>query len=91
MNDCKKCFYYNKQYKKCLRFKCDISDTEIFGSVCKEFTKVLTKKVKCINCGNINKYGYCLVKKRCFEFEDRVKEKQCRSYFKKKQRIKIKY
>lgn len=88
MRDCKKCFFYVNKYKMCAKFKCEISDTEVFGTACKEYSQIRTKKVKCINCKYMNKYSYCLVKKRCFNFDERIKERQCKSYTEKKYRKK---
>ena len=65
MKDCKKCFYYYKQIKRCIKFKCDISDTKVFGSVCKNYLELKREKVKCKNCKNLNKYNFCLMKKVC--------------------------
>lgn len=84
MKDCKKCFFYSKQNKKCVKFKCDVPDTKLYGSVCKEYLVIERKKVKCISCKNMNRYNYCLIKKICFAPEDKTKERYCRSYFEKK-------
>lgn len=54
--------------------------------------KKLVKKVKCKECGNMNKYGWCMMKKRCFNETERNIEKSCRSFFQRKYRKKkVKY
>lgn len=52
--------------------------------------KKQSTKVKCKECGNMNKYGWCMMKKRCFNEEERHIEKQCRYFFKRKYRAKRK-
>ena len=90
MKSCKKCFYYNNEFKRCTKFKCDISDSIVFGSACKEYSEIKQNKVKCITCINMNKYGYCLIKKKCFTFEEKVKERKCRAFHKKNYKFKKK-
>ena len=84
MKDCKKCFYYYKQTKRCVKHKCDISDSKVFGSVCKDHYELKRNKVKCNSCKNMNKYGFCLVKKVCFTPEEKTKERYCKSHFQRK-------
>lgn len=53
-------------------------------------TKV--KKVKCKECNNMNKYGWCMMKKRCYTEAERNMERQCKYYFiRKRRKQKIKY
>ena len=37
----------------------------------------ITDVLNATYCKNINKYHYCIKKKRCFNFDERVKERQC--------------
>lgn len=82
---CKKCFNYNKDIKYCSKFERYIVDT-LSANVCKYYKgKILElKKAKCINCKNLNKYNYCYYKKRCFDFEERIKERRCSKYINKR-------
>lgn len=51
-----------------------------------------TNKVKCRECGNMNKYGWCMMKKRCFNEIERNIERSCKSFFIRRYRKKkIKY
>lgn len=47
------------------------------------------KKVKCRNCNNMNKYGWCMMKKRCYTEIEINTDRTCRSYFIRKARKKI--
>lgn len=84
MKDCKKCINYNKEFNKCLKYKCDVTDHKVFASICTEYFERQRKKVKCKSCKNLNKYGYCSMKKICMNDEDKNKERFCRNYFQRK-------
>jgi hypothetical protein len=84
MKSCNKCENFNKQNKYCYEFKMNIIDV-ISATVCSKYKSKARRKekVKCVNCKNINKYNYCHLKKRCFNFEERTKERQCINFIKK--------
>lgn len=50
------------------------------------------KKVKCKDCNNMNKYGWCMMKKRCFNYIEVNTERQCKYFFiRKARKKKVKY
>lgn len=54
--------------------------------------KTKNTKVKCRECNNMNKYGWCMMKKRCFTEEERNLPRQCKYYFTKRiRKKKVKY
>ena len=92
MKNCNQCYYYKKTKRECKKFEMQVTDTEVFGMCCKEYSKKVIVKVQCKNCCNMNKYGWCMIKKRCFNEEEVHKDRQCRHYFKRKHRTKkVKY
>ena len=88
MKDCKKCYYYSITYKRCKKFICDIPDTKVFGTACKEYSEKKLKKVQCYDCINLNKYKYCLMKKICLDDLEIKRLKQCRFYHKRRRKLK---
>lgn len=84
MKSCNKCENFNKECKYCYIFKTNIIDP-LSANVCSRYDSKAKRKekVKCVNCKNINKYNYCSYKRRCFNFEERIKERQCINYKKK--------
>jgi hypothetical protein len=84
MKSCRRCKEYDNKLKFCTLHKIQIEDV-LNATYCKRYrANVKTKeKVKCVNCKNINKYNYCFSKKRCFNFEERIKERQCINFIKK--------
>lgn len=86
MNDCKKCCYYSKITKRCVKFRCSVSDTAVFGMVCKKYSENKSKEVRCVDCLNLNKYNYCFAKKKCVDKENIKNFKHCISFIKKKKR-----
>ena len=82
MKSCKNCKSYEIEYKYCFSYHIKVLD-DISAEVCK-FYKEKNKvpdNIKCINCNNINKYGYCNVRKKCMIEDDRFKVRKC-NYFK---------
>lgn len=84
MKSCNKCKNFNKENKYCYEFKMNIIDV-LSATVCKNYESKTKRKekVKCVNCKNINKCNYCSYKKRCFNFEERTKERQCINFINK--------
>lgn len=81
IKSCKNCVSYQKSERYCFKFKIEIIDT-ISASVCKYYRckKIVPDKVKCIKCGNINKYGYCYEKGICFTKDERVIDRKCSKF-----------
>lgn len=81
IQSCRKCKNYKLSDKYCYIFKLKIIDP-ISASVCKNYEckKYIPEKVKCIKCRNINKYGYCLIKKVCFDEEERSRDRKCSKF-----------
>ena len=88
MKDCKTCYHYKKSITKCNKFKMNVTDSNVFALCCKEYSKKTITKVQCRSCINMNKYGWCNMKRRCFNDEERNKDRQCRFYFMRKIRNK---
>lgn len=86
MKTCKKCYYYSIINMKCKRFMIEVPDADVFGTACKEYSEKKIKKVQCYDCINLNKYKYCLMKKKCLDDTEIKRLKQCRYYFKRKRR-----
>lgn len=86
MKSCKKCYNYSILNKGCKRFMINISDPDVFGSACKEYSEKKINKVQCNGCINLNKYKYCLMKKKCLDDIEIERLKQCRFYHKRKRR-----
>lgn len=80
MKSCRRCKNFNNDF--CKTYNIRITDV-LNATYCKNYNPNKTEKkskVKCINCKNKNKYHYCSIKKRCFNFEERIKERQCTYY-----------
>ncbi len=86
MKDCKQCYHYKKSQTKCIKFKMNVTDTNIFAMCCKEYSKKVKKVVSCKDCINMNKYGWCATKRICMNDEQKFRDRQCRFYFKRKKR-----
>lgn len=84
IQSCRKCKNYKSSDNYCYKFKMRIIDP-ISASVCKNYDckKYVPDKVKCVYCSNINKYGYCLIKKVCLDEDEKNRERKC-SKFKKR-------
>lgn len=85
MKSCRRCKNYNAGPKMCKLHNIKIEDilTATYCSRYKPSVKI-KEKVKCVNCKNINSYNYCYMKNRCFNFEERIKERQCINFMYKK-------
>lgn len=81
MKSCRRCKEFNKSLNNCKIHNIKIDDV-LIATYCSKYnsTVKVKEKVKCVNCKNINKYNYCYSKNRCFNFEERTKERQCISF-----------
>lgn len=81
IRSCKKCKRYSKELRYCKQYEISIIDPTT-ATYCKSYSsEVHTKKnIKCCNCKNLNRYGYCSIKKRCFNEEEKYKARQCISF-----------
>lgn len=86
MKDCKQCYHYKKTKETCNKFKMIVTDSNVFALCCKEYSKKAKAKVSCKDCINMNKYGWCAIKRICMNDEQKYRERQCRNYFKRKKR-----
>ena len=88
IRSCNKCKKYNKLDKYCKEFKFNIVDTTS-ATYCKKYNSEvhIKKKIRCANCKNLNRYGYCYEKKRCFNEEEKYKTRQCINFRYKKHQI----
>lgn len=84
MKTCKKCIKYNKDLNYCKFYEINVLD-RLSATHCSKYKDKNKKrnKVKCISCANINKYNYCYFKRKCFDYEEITKDRQC-VYFKPK-------
>lgn len=85
MKSCRRCKNYIESSSYCKIH--NIKITDIFNATyCSSYNAKVKDKVnvKCVNCKNINKYNYCSIKKRCFNFEERIKERKCINFRSKK-------
>ena len=84
IQSCRRCKNYKISDKYCYIFHMNIIDT-ISASVCQSYDckTYVPDKVRCVSCSNMNKYGYCLIKKVCFDEDERLRYRKC-SRFKKR-------
>ena len=81
MKSCKNCKNYDLDYKYCFAFHIKIID-DVSAEVCKFYKekKKVPENIKCVNCMNLNKYGYCSVKKKCKNEDEKFKEHKCSQF-----------
>ena len=79
--NCKNCRNCIVNTNYCDKFKFSIVDLKM-AEYCEKYKEHISiqKEVKCKNCGNINKFGYCYSKKCCIDEDERIKSRHCRSY-----------
>ena len=92
---CKNCRNYRVGDQYCKENNIQIID-KMGATYCtqyKEKRKVPKGNVKCIYCANMNKYGWCIEKKKCFNEDEKEQERQCVKFRqrKKKQQKNKKY
>ena len=86
---CKNCRNYNWGEGYCLEKQAKIID-KTAASYCKSYyeKRNLPKgEVKCVKCININKYGWCCVKRKCFDETERIKTRRCINFKEKKSKF----
>lgn len=81
MKSCKNCKNYDLNNKYCFFYHLKIID-DVSAEVCKNYKERFKEKknIKCLNCLNINKYGYCYIKKKCISEEEKLKKRNCKSF-----------
>lgn len=81
MKSCNNCKNYDSKNLYCFSFHIKVIDT-ISAKVCKWYKekRKVPENIKCINCFNINKYGYCNVKKLCINENERYRDRRCSSF-----------
>lgn len=82
--DCKNC---SNSIRYCKMFDIYVEHMSM-ATYCKEFNteRDIEKVVHCKNCRNINKFGYCSYKRRCFDEIEIKKDRHCRSFSQKKRK-----
>lgn len=76
---CINCKNYSYENRYCKEKETNIID-KTGATYCEKYEerrKLESGTVKCCKCNNLNKYGWCREKKRCFNEEEREKERKC--------------
>lgn len=80
-----------KSCRNCQKYKLDDDVCKLHGNIidktiatyCSKYSDrrhIAKGKVKCVNCSEMNKYGWCNNKRRCFTEEERFKERTCSKF-----------
>lgn len=46
----------------------------------KKITGKIKKNVMCCDCKNMNRYGWCYERRRCYDEDERYKKRQCMKF-----------
>lgn len=92
MKSCRNCINYKKEFNSngyCLEFQFGIVDL-LSATYCKNYKNKSDSEKKtsiCCNwCKNMNKYGWCGYKKRCFNEAERNVKRRCKNFYHKKKK-----
>lgn len=86
MKTCRNCKQFKGDEEFCKIHIIRITDKTV-ATYCKKYEEkrhLHKGKVKCTNCLRLNRYGWCGIKKICLNEEEKIKERSCIKFIKKK-------